>query len=236
MISCEQKTLFHIKVFTAVFVLFFCANAMAGERPYIGMQPQELPAEALVALGLGGATIIMIRDVGRHTPAGGAGVRPGDILLSMNDKPVSSLAELIDLVGTLVPGDTVPLSVSRGGEELDLALEVGSWPAAQALQKPNVGQVPALGLTMIGLTKEVREQFSLRWDTSGLLVSLVDPSKGISEIIQRGDVIVQANQQDVWLPEQVIDIYRAAKDAGQRQIVLLLERSEGNALVLLPVK
>ena len=146
------------------------------------------------------------------------------------------MTQLISVVQTLSPGDDVKLLVVRDGRELSLNLVVGSWPESQSIKKSNVGQVPALGLTMVGLTKEVREQFGLRWDTEGLLVSLVDPSKGISEIIQRGDVVVQVNRQDVWTPQQVIDIFKAAKDAGQRQVVLLLERATGNELILLPVR
>lgn len=232
-----KSFIFSALVIVIAIVLIPGSLVHAGERPYIGMQPQELPKEALAALGLDvTGNIIMIRDVGRNTPAAKAGVMPGDFLLAVGDDKVTSLVQLIALIENISPGDSIRLSVARDGNELELELVVDVWPAAQAISKSKAGSLPSLGLTMVGLTKEVRQQFGLRWDSQGLLVSLVDPSKGISEIIRRGDIIVQVNGRDVWLPQQVIDIYRAAKDADQRQVVMLLERINGNALILLPVK
>ena len=210
--------------------------ARAAERAYLGMQPQELPADAMAALGIDAPSGIMIRDVGRDTAASGAGVQRGDLLLSLDGTDITSLAQLISVAQALTPGNTVDLSVLRAGKTMDLSMDVGSWPVSRDIAKSFVGQVPALGLTMIALPAKVREKFAVRWDSEGLLVSLVDPSKGISEIIKRGDIIVQINQQDVWLPEQVIELYQAAKDAQKRQVLLLLERTDGYMLIMLPVR
>ncbi len=215
---------------------FINVSTHAAERAYLGMQPQELPQQALTALGIDAPSGIMIRDVGRDTPAADAGVMRGDLLLSMDGEKVTSLAQLVSVAQSLSPGKTVELSVMRSGETVNLEMLVGSWPEARDIKKTSVGQVPGLGLTVIALADPIREKFNIRWDSEGLLVSLVDPSKGISEIIQRGDIIVQVNQQNVWLPEQFIEIYNAAKDAQQRQIILLLERIDGYLLIMLPVR
>lgn len=221
----------------ALLAVSFVGNpVVAAERAYIGMQPQELPQQALTALGIDAPSGIMIRDVGRNTPAADAGVERGDLLLSMDGIETTSLGQLKEKAQDLSPGDKIGLTVLRQGETLDLELIVGSWPNAQNIQKTYVGQVPGLGLTMVGLAAKVREKFGIRWDSEGLLVSLVDPSKGISEIIKRGDIIVQVNQQAVWLPEQVIELYQAAKEAKQRQVLVLLERTDGYMLVMLPVR
>ena len=208
----------------------------AAERAYLGMQPQELPADAMAALGIDAPSGIMIRDVGRDTAASDAGVQRGDLLLSLDGTDITSLTQLVSVAQALTPGRTVDLSILRAGEALGLSMTVGSWPASRDITKSFVGQVPALGLTMIALPPKARAKFAVRWDSEGLLVSLVDPSKGISEIIKRGDIIVQINQQDVWLPEQFIEIYQAAKDAKKRQVLLLLERIDGYMLIMLPVR
>ncbi len=211
-------------------------SVQAADKPYIGMQLQELPPEAIVALGLRGEKFVMVRDVGRNTPAGLAGIRPGDLVLSFAGSDVSSLSGLVRLMGDVEPGDAVDVTLRRAGDTIETTIHTTLWPESQSLQKAAVGQVPAIGVTLVGLTREIRGQFGIRWDAQGLLVSLVDPSKGVSEIIQRGDVIVQVNQRDVWLPQQVIEIYAEAKAAGQRQILVLLERSDSNAMIMLPVK
>jgi len=200
------------------------------------MQPQELPQKAIDALGLSTKGAVAIRDVGRDTPAGQAGVQRGDILLSMNGKPVETLAQVIDIVGKASPGDIFDLVVMRNGQTVNLSLVTTPWPESRSIKKNFVGQIPALGLTTSALSAKIREQFGIRWDSEGVLVTLVDPSKGVSEIIQRGDVIVQFNQQAVWLPEQLIAVYGSARDAGKTVALLLLERPDGYVFVLLPVR
>jgi len=221
-------------------ILFTCflwnGRADAGGAPYIGMQPQELPQKAIAALGLSSKGVVAIRDVGRDTPAELAGVRRGDILLTLNGEQIESLDQVIAIVAKASPGDSFGLEVLRNGEKVDLSLTSIPWPESRKIEKNFVGQIPALGLTTSALTPKIREQFSVRWDSDGVVVTLVDPSKGVSEIIKRGDVIVQFNQQPVWLPEQLISAYEAAKGSEKTTALLLLERHEGYVFILLPVR
>lgn len=211
-------------------------SAVAGDAPYIGMQPQELPPKAIAALGLSSKGVVAIRDVGRDTPAERAGVRRGDILLSMNGEPIESLAQVIAVVTKASPGDVFDLAVLRNGEEVDLSLTSIPWPESRKIEKNYIGKIPALGLTTSALSTKIREQFNIRWDSEGVVVTLVDPVKGVSEIIKRGDVIVQFNQQPIWLPAQLIAAYDAAKGAEKPVGLLLLERPEGYVFILLPVR
>ena len=68
-----------------------------------------------------------------------------------------------------------------------------------------------------------------------MVVTLVDPDR--TDIgLRRGDLIVQVNQHDVWLPEQVVEQYKAAKKAGRKEVLLLIERINGFYYMQLPVK
>ncbi len=211
-------------------------TAALAETPYVGMQPQELPQKAMAALGYGAPSGVMVRDVGRDTPSAEAGIMRGDLLLKANGQPIHTLKDLLDVVGTLSAGDAFDLTIHRGDQTLDLTVATRAWPASSKIKGAHMGNLPALGLTMAALSQKIRKQFGVRWDSEGVLVSLIDPSKGVSEIIVRGDVIVQINQQAVWMPEQLLDIYKAAKDAGQKQVVLLVERAAGYVFVILPVR
>lgn len=207
------------------------------DSPYVGMQPQELPKIAAEALGFSASDgVVAIRDVGRDTPAGDAGVKRGDVLMSMNGQDISSLAQVIDIVTKASPGDVFDLTVLRNGEKIDIALTTSEWPEQRRIKKNYVGQIPAIGVTTTALTQKIRTQFGIRWDSEGVLVTLIDPSKGVSEVIKRGDVIVQFNQQPVWLPEQLIAAYTAAKDEKKKAALVLLERAEGYVFITLPIK
>ncbi|NQV44648.1 MAG: PDZ domain-containing protein [Rhodospirillales bacterium] len=226
--------------FILLAIVFTCllgnGRADAGGAPYIGMQPQELPQKAIDALGLSSKGVVAIRDVGRGTPAEQAGVRRGDIMLTLNGEQIETLDQVIAIVTKASPGDVFGLTVLRNGEKVDLSLTSIPWPESRKIKKNFVGQIPALGLTTAALSTKIREQFGVRWDSEGVVVTLVDPSKGVSEIIKRGDVIVQFNQQPVWLPAQLISAYEAAKGSGKATALLLLERPDGYVFILLPVR
>lgn len=223
-------------LFAVPVLLGLSAGALA-DSPYVGMQPQELPKNAALALGFSGADgVVAVRDVGRDTPAGRAGIQRGDVLLSMNGEDIQTLAQVIAIVTKGSPGDVFELTMLRNGKEIEVTLETTEWPEQRRIQKNHIGQIPALGLTTGALTKAIREQFGVRWDSEGVIVTLVDPSKGVSEVIKRGDVIVQFNQQPVWLPEHLIEAYDKAKEAKKKAALLLLERPEGYVFITLPVK
>ncbi|HJO74413.1 MAG TPA: hypothetical protein QGH84_04285 [Rhodospirillales bacterium] len=88
---------------------------------------------------------------------------------------------------------------------------------------------------MASLTQKLRKGFGLRWGSIGIVVTLVDPDR--TDIgLRRGDLIVQVNQKDVWLPDQLIAEYKAAKKAGRKELLLLVERVNGYRFMPFPVR
>jgi len=115
-------------------------------------------------------------------------------------------------------------------------LVVGDWDDATRARKSESAQLDIFGLTLISLTDKVREQFKIRWDVEGVAVSIVDPAMGVSATLKRGDVIVQFNQQKIWLPGQLIKAYEEARLAGRTSVLMLVLRNSGFVYVVLPVR
>ncbi len=68
------------------------------------------------------------------------------------------------------------------------------------------------------------------------MITLIDPEKSTDMDLQRGELILQVNQDTVWLPEQVLAKYREAKEKGLTKILLLVEGTSGYRFSLLPVR
>jgi len=112
---------------------------------------------------------------------------------------------------------------------------LGEWTELWNLTKTIVASLPEAGLTLATLTQKMRKGFGLRWGSVGVVVTLVDPDR--SDIgLRRGDLITQVNQEEVWKPDQMIAKYNAAKKAGRKEILLLIERVNGFHYMLLPVR
>jgi serine protease Do len=217
----------------------------AGEAPFVGMQIQGVSPEVAGALGLGGAAGVLVRDVALGGPADAAGFRRGDLIVEFAGKPVQSFEHLVALVGALAPGASADATVQReGGVRAKLSLKAGEWPDAWRDSPGKFAVLPDLGLTFSSITSQVRQQFGVRWGSTGVLVTLVDEAKvlavGRPVDLKRGEIVVQVNQRPVWQPDQVLAAYAEARKAGRTTLLLLVEGEEGSRngfhFSLLPVK
>ena len=97
-------------------------------RGYIGVEPQDISSEEVEALTFGRSKGAFISGVNRGGPADQAGVRPGDILVAVNDQPVVDTITMLDLIARLKPGSSARLKLFRKKEELSLAVKVATRP------------------------------------------------------------------------------------------------------------
>ncbi len=97
-------------------------------RGWIGVEVQDITPELAESFKLPSASGAMIAGVLRGGPADRAGVKPGDILQAVNDKPVSDSASMLNQISTLEPGKTASLKIRRNKAEVKLQISVGKRP------------------------------------------------------------------------------------------------------------
>lgn len=104
-------------------------------RGWLGVEAQELNPELAASFGLKAPRGVIIAGVVPDGPADQAGLRPGDVLLSIDGRAILDARETMADIAAVEPGDSLPLSVVRGGEKLALTVEVGERPPPE-LQQP----------------------------------------------------------------------------------------------------
>ncbi len=218
----------------AVLVTVFSLPA-AAESGFTGMQIQGMSEKAAKALDRKAVDGVLVRDVALGGPADKAGIHRGDLIFKYVGKNIDSFQTMVKTAGSTRPGQEVEVSLVRQGKPMTLKMKLGKWTKPWRLTNTAVSSLPQSGLTMATLTQKLRKGLGLRWSSIGVVVTLVDPDR--ADIgLRRGDLIVQVNQHDVWLPEQVVEKYKAAKKAGRKELLLLIERVNGFYFMPLPVK
>ncbi|HEX6908535.1 MAG TPA: PDZ domain-containing protein, partial [Terriglobales bacterium] len=82
---------------------------------YLGIDTRDVTHERMVALKLNEERGVEITMVDQDAPAGKAGLREQDVILSFNGQPVEGVAELRRMIHETPPGRTVTLGISRNG-------------------------------------------------------------------------------------------------------------------------
>ena len=120
---------FAIPVSTARQVMEQIVTHGSVTRGYIGVEPQDVTPELADAFKLPRRDGAIIAGVMKAGPAERAGVKIGDILFAVDDKPVRNTATMLNLIAQLTPGSVANFRFLRNGKELDLPITVARRPS-----------------------------------------------------------------------------------------------------------
>jgi serine protease Do len=216
-----------------------------GQRPsrgYLGVGLQPLDDESIAsALGLAKGGGELVRSVVPGGAAARAGIQQGDVIVRVNNQPVTPDQTVSYLVANAPVGQRVPIELVRNGKHFTVNATVDQRPTEEQLAKivggndngatgPNGAPAPvapqkALGLSLATLTSELARAANLPATAHGVIITAVDPNSDASdEGLQRGDLIISVNNQLVTSPAQVIVAVDAARKAGRNSVLLLVKR------------
>jgi serine protease DegQ len=71
---------------------------------------------------------VLVTEVVRHSPADQAGIKTGDILVTIDSNAIDNWSAMLETVANLPPGKTVPIKLMRNGSEMILQVKVGKRP------------------------------------------------------------------------------------------------------------
>lgn len=201
----------------------------------LGVLPTGAPQESRIIsqnfigfiIEITDAEVIVI-DIVAGSPAAEAGIVLGDVILAVNDVPLEDPQQIFDLLEPVIPGVSVPLTLNRQGETVDVMLEVPALPLApptptagagspeEAVDRlsyqPNrnlwvvenivpVGILGSVGLQVGDVIVSLRigdRQFSQQ--TLQQFLNTISPEDEVMLTVQRGDEIIELSGPGVLAP------------------------------------
>ena len=167
-------------------------------RGWMGVTIQTLDENGAKALGLPDSNGALVGDVMAGNPAAEAGMKPGDVILSVNGETVTDSADLSRKVAAVKPGTNAKVVVWRNSSKKTLTVKIAERSNEPTKEKSENGSpgdtlTDSLGMTVRTLSKE--DVTRMRLDVNeGVIVTKVENDKNAAEAeIHVGDVIIAAN-------------------------------------------
>jgi C-terminal processing protease CtpA/Prc len=117
-----------------------------GDAGYLGVQVQELTSALRRAKNIPGSIEgALVNSVQEDGPAAKAGIKMGDVILEVNQRPTVDPSELIDVVRGLKPGTSVKVVLHRTGTRKTFFVTIGSRPDDDAVEMTPPALLPPGG-------------------------------------------------------------------------------------------
>ena len=205
------------------------------KRGWLGVTIQRVSENEAKALKLPEPTGALIASVGKGQPADKAGVKQGDVVLEVDGKKIVDNNDLLKKIAGLAPGDKPRLTLWRNGKRVTKTVTLGQRGKQDMKNMKPQDSKPAtvLGMSLKAITEQAAKALGLD-KVQGLIVVTVDQkSVAAEEGIRQGDVILQANQQDVNTVAELETVLKRDKKRGA--VMLLIKRQGQNIFVALPL-
>jgi serine protease Do len=215
-------------------------------RAWIGVKIQVVSDEIANSLGLGAPRGALVVKVDEEGPAAGSGIEAGDVVVRFDGHDIKEMHNLPRLVAGSPIGKRAEVVVWRNGKEIPYQVTLGKLPddpnmklaPTEPPSKKEMGRKETLlGMVLSPLNRELRKQYRIAKDVSGLLVrDLVPGSVAMRRGIQPGDVILDIGQKPT---ESIASLKQALADAqkeGRDFALLRIQRGENSQFITLPTK
>lgn len=205
-------------------------------RAYLGVGIQPVTQELAKQLGVKPRAGVVVTDVYPETPAQEAGLQSGDVIIRFGDEAITTPQGLQLAVERAPLGETLPITIVRDGEELQLSYTAAEPEGEFAVKldaspdgKPTGKRMENLGLEIAPLTPDVAQQLNLDDEAGVVITSVRKGSPAGSAGLTSGMVIAEVNRQPVSTVAEFEAAMQAAQQAESDRGVLLLVRSQNGS-------
>lgn len=206
-------------------------------RGYLGIGGSTVDRTMASALGLESARGVIIGEVLPDTPAANAGLREGDVIVSLDGENVSAYRDFQVAIGSKKPGDEIALEIIREGEEMEFEVELTERPDQLAStndmndeQRDDLRET--LGFSVDGLNDNIRNQLDLSENIQGVVVTNISQgSQSYRQGLRRGDVITRVGENEVNNPNEFYSAIQNYVDDETEAVLLRVNRQGRNVFI-----
>jgi Do/DeqQ family serine protease len=194
-------------------------GSAAVKRPWLGAKLQEVTPEIAESLGLKRPTGALVANLASDGPAARAGLRTGDLIVSIDGTIVEDPNAFDYRFATKPLGGTAQIGFFRQGKELVVPITLQTAPELPREEIEIRSRSPFLGATVANLSPALADELRLDLQSHGVVVvAVADGSTAQSIGLQRGDIVLSVNNQRI---EKSADLERVVRGGSRLWRVLI---------------
>jgi Do/DeqQ family serine protease len=187
------------------------ASAQGGSavvrRPWLGAKLQAVTSEIAESLNLRRPVGALVSSVAARSPAGRAGMRTGDVVVSVDGQDIDDVNAFDYRFATKPLGGVAQVGVLRSGREVRLAVALESAPDIEREETLIKARSPLLGAKVANLSPALADQLRMDLDAKGVVVTDVENGSTAQSFgLQKGDIVLSLNNAKI---ESTQDLVRA---------------------------
>jgi Do/DeqQ family serine protease len=190
------------------------------KRAWLGAKLQEVTPDIADSLGLQRPSGALVANVASDSPAGRAGIKTGDVIISVDGTAVDDPTAFNYRFATKPLGGTAQLGVIRQGHAIVVPVTLQSLPDTPREELEIRASSPFRGATVANLSPALADEMRLDPNAQGVVVTdVADGSEAQSIGFQKGDIIVSVNNQKIDKPADLEHV--ASTGSRQWRITLM---------------
>lgn len=207
-------------------------------RGWLGVMIQDVDEALSKSFELESVGGVLVSEVQENSPAEKAGIKQGDILITMDEKELADVPDLRNRVAMIAPGTKVKFQIIRNGKKMYLTITIDEQPAdlntISSRNNKSEGidnSLKDMGLSLQDLDAELAAQFGYTKDQGVLIAEVAPESPAALAGLESGHLIEEVNKQKVHNLKELKQILKNARNP--KQLLLLVYLGEFSRYVVL---
>jgi len=173
-------------------------GSSAVQRPWLGAKLQQLTADIADSMKLKRPAGALVAEVMRNSPAANAGLKAGDVIVSVDNQAVDDVNAFDYRFATKPLGGTATLGLLRDGRELSVKVALQTAPSTPRDEITIYSRSPFSGAKVANLSPALADELQLQNADEGVVIVDVDDGSYASNLgFRRGDIIVSVNGERI---------------------------------------
>ena len=202
-------------------------------RPWLGFTAQSVNADIAASLGFDKPMGALVSDVIATGPAEAAGLKRGDVILSINGRDIRDAEELKYRIATIPMGDSADLKVRRESNDVSVPFTASPPPEIPSRAPVTIkGENILQGTTVVNVSPAVIEEMDIKNQDDGVVVySVLDNSAAARMGLEAGDGIIAIGNRRVT-DTQKLEATINSFDASRGWVLTIRRNGRDQTIIL----